>query len=150
MKALLIGSVLAALGVGFALGRAGVSAGTGAQVVSAQALPTPTFQRVQADPRELVPLGPGPGEGPGEQPGQQPGQGQQPQPGQQQGECTVLMMQDGQLYQVQPGQQPGQQPGAGDGPGNGRPGGDELIPLQPYQGPAIPGLPAAPDSEIKA
>lgn len=147
MKALFLGLVLAALGVGFALGRAGMPSGNGAQ-----AAPVATFQRVQADPRELLPLAPGPGDGPGQQQGQQSGQGQPPQ----QGGCTVLMMQDGQLYQLQPGQQPGQRPGSGDGPGNGTPGGDELIPLQPFNGPSpipgwpVPGGPVTPAPEVKA
>ena len=140
MKFLVAGLVLGALGsglgAGFVLGRAGAPA--------AVAVPGATPLRVQAnDPRELVPLGPGPGDGPGQQPGQpQPGQGQ-PQQGQ--GQCTVLMMQDGQLYQLQPGQR-----GPGDGRGDPA-GGDELIPLQPYNGPSpIPGLPALPVPEIKA
>jgi hypothetical protein len=78
--------------------------------------------------REFIPL-PGPGD-------QQPGQ----RPGQQQGDCQpiILFYHNGQLYQLQPG------PGQENGPG--RPGTPpEFFPLNPYQGPAIPGLPLPPE-----
>ncbi|RYM40011.1 MULTISPECIES: hypothetical protein [unclassified Meiothermus] len=80
--------------------------------------------QAQGDPREMIPL-PGPGN---QQPGQQPGQGQ--------GECPVLIYQDGQLYSF---------PGPGFGPGPGFPGGDpELIPLQPGLPSPLPPTPAEP------
>jgi hypothetical protein len=75
--------------------------------------------------REFIPI-PGPGD-------RMPGQ----QPGQENGECEpiILFYHNGQLYQLQPG--PGQQFGPG------RPGTPpEFYQLNPYQGPAIPGLPA--------
>jgi hypothetical protein len=75
--------------------------------------------------REFIPI-PGPGD-------QQPGQ----RPGQQQGDCEpiILFYHNGQLFQLRPGQ------GPQDGPG--RPGTPpEFFHMNPYQGPAIPGLPA--------
>lgn len=84
------------------------------------------------DPRELIPLQPGPGQGPG-----------QPQPGQEPGaECPVLIYQDGQLFRFDlPG------PG-GVLPGPGMPGGSpELIPLEPNTPPCpAPSQPTPPDS----
>lgn len=73
--------------------------------------------------QEFIPL-PGPGQ-------QQPGQGPQPQQGQE--ECQVILFYyNGRLYRLTPGPQ--------DGPG--RPGSPpEFFHLNPYQGPAIPGLP---------
>lgn len=160
VKALLLGLSCAALaGVGgFVAGRVTAPTVTSASgAVSARPLAMQA-QRVQLpgapqdpnDPRELIPLLPGPGEGGPGQPGQGPGQGP-PQPGQGQGqeECPVLLLQDGQLYRIQPrgpGQQPGQEPGGpGDG-GQGQPGeGNELFPLEPYEGPSpIPGIPSTP------
>jgi hypothetical protein len=75
--------------------------------------------------REFIPI-PGPGD-------QQPGQ----RPGQQQGECEpiILFYHNGQLFQLRPGQGPENGPG--------RPGTPpEFFHMNPYQGPAIPGLPA--------
>lgn len=75
--------------------------------------------------REFVPL-PFPGQ-------QMPGQ----LPGTQQGDCEpiILFYHNGQLYQLRPG------PGPQDGPG--RPmSPPEYFRLDPYQGPAIPGLPS--------
>jgi hypothetical protein len=77
--------------------------------------------------REFVPL-PGPGQ-------QMPGQ----QPQQQDGQCEpiILFYYNGKLYQLKPG------PGPQNGPG--RPGTPpEFFYLNPYQGPAIPGLPIPP------
>jgi len=74
--------------------------------------------------REFIPI-PGPGD-------QTPGQ----RPQQQQGECepVILFYHNGQLYQLRPGQGPQD--------GQGRPGTPpEFFHLNPYQGPAIPGLP---------
>jgi len=72
--------------------------------------------------QELIPI-PGPGQ-------QQPGQAPQPGPGQ--GDCPILFYFNGRLYQLAPGPQ--------DGPG--RPSSPpEFFYLNPYQGPAIPGLP---------
>jgi hypothetical protein len=67
-----------------------------------------------------------------------PGPGQQPQqrsPQQGEDDCqTILFYHNGRLYRLQPGG-PDQQPG-------GRPGTPpEFFYLNPYQGPAIPGLP---------
>lgn len=96
-------------------------------VFTQNAAPAQPQQQAPDDPRELIPLTPGPGQGPGQQPGQQPGQGQQP------AECPVQIYQDGRLYTFpQPGgQQPGQQPGQGPGPGPGTGQPQELIPLNP-------------------
>jgi hypothetical protein len=74
--------------------------------------------------REFIPL-PAPGQ-------QVPGQ----LPGTQQGDCEpiILFYHNGQLYQLRPG------PGPQNGPG--RPSSPpEYFRLDPYQGPAIPGLP---------
>lgn len=129
------------LAVGFVAGRQSAPApATGAHTSSAFLRPIPV-QATQApdDPRELIPLVPGPNSGPeqGQRPGpQQPGQA----PGQ--GECNVLMFKDGQMYRLQPGTQP---------PGNGQPGGDnELIPLQPFNQPAPqPEQPAPAQPELR-
>ena len=94
-------------------------------------------QPTQNDPRELIPLGPNPGQG--QKP--QPGQGQQP------GQCPVYLYQDGKLYTLpQPGQKPGQQPGQGPGnlPGQGG-GPQELLPLGPNGGGSSPGVPSLPN-----
>ena len=98
---------LGALGLGFALGRAGVPGATvpGAAPVwrsivdQAHDDPVPV-DPLNSDPREVIPLTPGPGQQPGtgpQQPGQAPGQG----------ECTVLMFKDGQFYRMEPGTAPG-------------------------------------------
>jgi hypothetical protein len=74
--------------------------------------------------REFIPL-PGPGD-------QQPGQ----RPGNQSGDCEpiILFYHNGQLFQLRPGQGPQNGPG--------RPGTPpEFFYMNPYQGPAIPGLP---------
>jgi hypothetical protein len=74
--------------------------------------------------REFIPI-PGPGD-------QTPGM----RPQQQNGECEpmILFYHNGQLYQMKPGQGPQD--------GQGRPGAPpEFFPLNPYQGPPIPGLP---------
>ncbi len=76
--------------------------------------------------REFVPL---PMPGPGQQlPGQLPGA--------QQGDCEpiILFYHDGQLYQLRPGPGPQTGPGRPTSP-------PEYFRLDPYQGPAIPGLP---------
>lgn len=89
-----------------------------------QLLPTP-------DPRELIPLQPGPGQGPG-----------QPQPGQGE-ECPILIYQDGQLFRFELPGQPIPGPG-GPQPGPGMPGGSpELIPLDPST-PSLPSPPSLP------
>jgi hypothetical protein len=102
--------------------------------------PTPDFglpqqQTPQAapDPREMIPLQPGPGQQPGNQPGQQGNSDQ----------CPVFIYQDGKLYALP---RPGQQPGQGQGPGPGIPGdgSPELIPMQPLPGTPIPGDPTNP------
>lgn len=98
--------------------------------------PTPDFglpqQIPQAapDPREMIPLQPGPGQQPpGDQQGQQQGGDQ----------CPVFIYQDGKLYMMP---RPGQGQGNGSGiPGDGSP---ELIPLQPGPGLPLPG-PTNPD-----
>ncbi|MFC6919118.1 hypothetical protein [Meiothermus taiwanensis] len=93
-----------------------------------QQQPTPA-----PDPRELIPLQPGPGQGPG-----------QPQPGQEPGaECPILIYQDGQLFRFDLPGQPLPGPG-GPMPGPGMPGGSpELIPLEP-NAPSLPGPPSQP------
>jgi hypothetical protein len=76
--------------------------------------------------REFVPL---PVPGPGQQlPGQLPGA--------QQGDCEpiILFYHNGQLYQLRPGPGPQTGPGRPTSP-------PEYFRLDPYQGPAIPGLP---------
>lgn len=75
--------------------------------------------------QEMIPL-PGPDQGPGQGPGQGLGQGQECEP-------VILFYHQGRLYRLMPGPQQDQQ---------GRPGSPpEYFPLQPYQGPQIPGLP---------
>lgn len=141
MKALLVGATLGALGLGFVAGRVSLPAPGLASVPGPASAPLhPTRVQAQNDPRELLPLSPGPGQQPGQSPGPQSG----PLQGQPQGECPVLLLKDGQLYQLQPGPgapRPGE--GPGQAPGNGGPGpDDELFPLQPYNGPSpLPGLP---------
>lgn len=146
----MVGLTLGSLLVGFVAGqwsspRAGSGHSPLARLLPVQAQTLPG-QQAPNDPRELIPLVPGPGEGPG--PGQQSGEGQQPGQAPGPGECPVLLYKDGQFYQIQPGPgQPGQpNPGGGEN-GNGTPGGDnELIPLQPYNGPSpVPGLPVNPE-----
>jgi hypothetical protein len=148
----------ALLGAGFVVGR--ISAPDSSLVVGQNALERPTQllttvmplsltqnqtpnggtpQQAPNDPRELIPLGPQPGQGQGgAQP--QPGQGQAPE------DCPVMIYQDGQLYTFpRPGQQPGQQPGQGSGNGPGQGQGQELIPLDPGApggSPSSPGSPA--------
>lgn len=123
------------MAAGFGMGRLSAPAPTHLEAgyPALHALP------VQApnDPQEMIPLIPGPGN---QQPGQQPGQQDQGQ-----GDCPILIYQDGKLYSFpRPGQLPqqGQQPGPGFGPGPGFPGGDpELIPIQPGlpSNPSLPG-----------
>jgi hypothetical protein len=75
--------------------------------------------------REFIPI-PGPGD-------QMPGQ--QPQPDQGECEPIILFYHNGQLFQLRPGEGPENGPG--------RPGSPpEYFHMNPYQGPAIPGLPA--------
>ncbi len=120
-------SGLALLALGFAMGRNSHQpslAGLSNQV---------EFQNVQNPlpqdtPQELIPLSPAPGKQPGQQQGQKPGQ--------QNTDCPILILKDGKLYQMRPGQN------NGNGSQSGQGGSQELIPLSPYQGPAIPGLPA--------
>ncbi|MBI3997983.1 MAG: hypothetical protein HY355_03040 [Armatimonadetes bacterium] len=131
----LVGILMA--GVGYAAGKAtsvpaaAVSEPQPASVQPAQApqFPPPSVPGQPPTMREFVPL-PIPGD-------QQPFQ----LPGNQQGECEpiILFYHNGQLYQLRPG------PGPQIGPG--RPGvPPEFYRLEPYQGPAIPGLPfPAPD-----
>lgn len=144
------------MATGFFAGRLSASPTANAQTVSsppafspAQPLnvqfdpsPTPDFglpqqQTPQAapDPREMIPLQPGPGQQqPGNPPGQQQGNAQ---------ECPVFIYQDGKLYMMpRPGQQPGQ--GQGNGPGIPGDGSPELIPMQPGPGLPSPG-PTNPD-----
>lgn len=127
---------------------AGYAAGRSAPEAAA-APPSLTAQPVQApQPDQGAPSAPAPGQitPPGQTPNlrefvplprpgdQNPGQ----QPGQQQGDCEpiILFYHNGQLYQLQPG--------PGDRNGN-RPGvPPEFYRLNPYQGPAIPGLPFPP------
>lgn len=161
MRGLSVLLTLGALGVGFVAGRASLPAGgEGAARAVNPALARPLTVTLPGDPRELIPLVPGPGEGPGQtpQPGEPPGTrpGPQPPPGQApgEGECTVLLHRDGQFYRLQPGQpQPGQgQPGP-PGPGQrggGQPGADsdELFPLEPFgPGPGLPNLPGLPPTQ---
>lgn len=133
-----IGVGTAAYALGVAHGRAvpaAVAPVLSAQPVQAQGPQAPTPfsapQVPQTGPgqtpplREFIPL-PGPGN-------QTPGQ----RPQQQNGECepVILFYHNGQLYQMRPGQGPQD--------GQGRPGTPpEFYQLNPYQGPAIPGLPA--------
>lgn len=149
--------MLGALGVGFVAGRASLPASGGSAAPTLQTT-RPLAVTLPGDPRELIPLVPGPGEGPG-QPGPQPGTpqpGPQPPPSQApgEGECTVLLHRDGQFYRLQPGQpgqgQPGQpQPGQGQR-GDGQPGAEsgELFPLEPFgPGPGQPDLPGLPPTQ---
>lgn len=78
----------------------------------------PAASLAQAPPlQEMIPL-PGPNQGPG--------------PGQDQCEPLILFYYQGRLYRLMPGPQNQQ----------GRPSSPpEYFPLQPYQGPQIPGLP---------
>ncbi|MFC3831672.1 MULTISPECIES: hypothetical protein [Deinococcus] len=147
MKSWTAALVLGALGVGFALGRVDLPV---APAAGAATFLRPVADRVEGDPiqgapvpgdpREVIPLVPGPG--------QQPGTGQQPQPGQTPGEgdCTVLMFRDGQFYRIQPGT-PAPGTGTPRGPG-GTPNGDsELFPIQPQSpGPQSPAPDAPPFS----
>ncbi|WP_297860529.1 hypothetical protein [Meiothermus sp.] len=145
MEQVRLGSLLKPLGLGLAtmalLGTGFVAGRLSAQPQPGEASQTQRGVRFQAvqfdqqqllpapDPRELIPLQPGPG---------------QPQPGQGQGEeCPILIYQDGQLFRFDlPGQQ---MPGPGGSmPGPGRPGGSpELIPLDPST-PYIPSPPTPP------
>lgn len=154
MKVLTVGLVLGALGLGFGAGRLSAPAAPVVEAVAGSGLrPLPVQAQLPNDPREVIPLVPGPGDEPGQgQPGQQPGP---QQPGQDQGqEQCVLVFKDGQMYRLQPGQPgPGQQPGqpqpGGEGRGN-QPGGDnELFPLEPFDSPSTPSpapdVPTLPD-----
>lgn len=94
----MVGVVAGALGLGFVAGRVSAPSGTMGGALAARAQ---LAQFSPNDPRELVPLVPGPG-----QDGQQ-GPGQQNAPNGQQGEqgdCPVLLLKDGQLYEMRPGQ----------------------------------------------
>ncbi len=133
------------LGMGFVLGRLSALPEQGGVVEAQRAVKLQPVQFDQQqpllpapDPRELIPLQPGPGQGPGAGPSQpQEGQGQ---------ECPILIYQDGQLFRFdQPGQpMPG--PG-GPQPGPGMPGGSpELIPLDP----STPSLPIPPSPPAPA
>lgn len=133
--------VMVLLGMGFVAGRlsAQPKQGGGLHVQHGVKLQTIQFDQQQQllpapDPRELIPLQPGPGQGPGQT---QPGQGE---------ECPILIYQDGQLFRFDlPGQQ---MPGpSGPQPGPGMPGGSpELIPLDP----STPSLPSPPSSPMPA
>ncbi len=96
-------------------------------VVSTLVVVVPMVLAQGAPPlQELIPL-PGPGQ-PLPVPGPAPQQGQD--------QCPILLYQNGQLYQLTPA------PGPGPRDGQGRPGSPpEFFYLNPYQGPAIPGLP---------
>jgi hypothetical protein len=120
---MIVATALVVAGVAYA---AGLTAG---RTATAAARP-PVAQPAQAQSpivpplREFIPI-PGPGD-------QQPGQ----RPGQQSGECEpiILFYHNGQLFQLRPGQGPESGPG--------RPGSPpEFFYMNPYQGPAIPGLP---------
>ncbi len=116
--AVLLGSGV--LVFGFLMFAAGWYA-AGRSVAQAQsAVPAAPVQS-PAPLQEMIPL-PGPNQGPG------PGQGQG------QGECQpiILFYYQGRLYQLMPG--PQNQQGRPTSP-------PEYFPLQPYQGPQIPGLP---------
>ncbi len=145
--------------VGFAVGR--ISAPNLSQAVNqnaleptAQIMPltltqtqtpnggTSTPPQAENDPRELIPLGPQPGQGQG---GAQP----QPGPGQAPEECPVMIYQDGQLFTFpRPGQQPGQQPGPGQGRGSQPGQGQELIPLNPGAPGGTPARPGSPTPSV--
>ena len=114
-RAILIGSSVAAFGIlMFAAGA--FFAGRPAAAVQ----PVPAAP-VQVPLQEMIPL-PGPDQGQGQ--GQ--GQGQECEP-------LILFYYQGRLYRLMPGPQRDQQ---------GRPSSPpEYFPLQPYQGPQIPGLP---------
>lgn len=133
-------AVMGLLGMGFVLGRLSVLPDSGGVLRAQGAVrlqPVQFDQQQQLlpapDPRELIPLQPGPGQGPG-----------QPQPGQGQGEeCPLLIYQDGQLFRFDLPGQPLPGPG-GPMPGPGMPGGSpELIPLDP-NAPSLPGPPSQP------
>lgn len=114
-RLILVGSGVAAFGlVMFAAGW--LAAGRSpAAVVPVPAVP------VQVPLQEMIPL---------------PGPGQVPAPGMGQGEeCepVILFYHQGRLYRLMPGPQRD-----GQGPPTSPP---EYFPLQPYQGPRIPGLP---------
>jgi len=116
--------LLAAIAFGIVMFAGGWYLGRGATTASAPAVPAVPAQA--APPlQEIIPF-PGPGQqGPGQ------GQGQQ---GTDECEPVILFYFQGRLYRLMPG--PGPQ-----GP-RGTPGSPpEYFPLQPYQGPAVPGLP---------
>lgn len=125
MRYRLLAVVPLGIALGIALFAGGWYLGRGAAAADAPAIPAVPAQA--APPlQEIIPFPfPGQDQGPGQ------GQGQQGQ-----GECepVILFYFQGRLYRLMPG--PGQQ-----GP-LGTPGSPpEYFPLQPYQGPSIPGLP---------
>jgi hypothetical protein len=116
--------LLAVLAFGVVMFAGGWYLGRGTTTASAPAIPAVPAQA--APPlQEIIPF-PGPGQqGPGQRPGQQ---------GAEECEPVILFYFQGRLFRLMPG--PGPQ-----GP-QGTPGSPpEYFPLQPYQGPAIPGLP---------
>jgi len=111
--------VILAVGFGILMFGAGWYAAARA-VAGARPVPQALPVQAQLPPlQEVIPL-PGPDQGPGR------GQGQECEP-------LILFYYQGRLYRLMPGPQQDQQ---------GRPTSPpEYFPLQPYQGPQIPGLP---------
>lgn len=113
VRAILVGSGVLAFGIlMFAAGWYVAAPPTASGQQAVQAV------TVQSPPpmQEMIPLAPGPDQGQGE-------------------ECepVILFYYQGRLYRLMPGPQQDQQ---------GRPGSPpEYFPIQPYQGPQIPGLP---------
>lgn len=121
LRTLLI--ISAAAGFGIVMYLAGWNAGNQAAATPPVLAPLATPVQNPAPFQEVIPL-----PSPDEQQGQ--GQGEECQP-------MILFYYQGQLYQLMPGPGPQDQ--------QGRPGSPpEYFPLQPYRGPAIPGLPFGP------
>lgn len=121
---MMVVAVLATSGIAYTAGRAAERSAAAAPIRPPMAQPAQSPTPFTPPLREFIPI-PGPGD-------QQPGQ----RPGQQSGECEpiILFYHNGQLYQLRPGQGPESGPG--------RPGSPpEFFYMNPYQGPAIPGLP---------
>jgi len=114
VRTILIGSGVLTFGIlMFAAGYVAARPNTAPQAV-VQALPAQNPPPIQ----EMIPLTPGPDQG--------QGQGEECEP-------VILFYYQGRLYRLMPGPQQDQQ---------GRPGSPpEYFPIQPYQGPQIPGLP---------
>jgi len=114
VRTILIGSGVLTFGIlMFAAGYVAARPSTAPQAV-VQALPAQNPPPIQ----EMIPLTPGPDQG--------QGQSEECEP-------VILFYYQGRLYRLMPGPQQDQQ---------GRPGSPpEYFPIQPYQGPQIPGLP---------